>query len=86
MLSLLAFALDNAHTSGVNHLSTDRLRLKGQGITDVMGWELRCSPVDDLEQQAEGMHLAAGSPTWPTSALAEYSGVDLASRCMPRWD
>ena len=50
-------------------------------MRDVMGWEASMFALfDDLEQQAEGMHLAGRDADVADLSLAEYSGVNLASR------
>ena len=46
-----------------------------------MGWEASMFALfDDLEQQAEGMHLAGRDADVADLSLAEYAGVNLAAR------
>ena len=50
-------------------------------MTDRMGWEASMFALfDDLEQQAEGMHLADRDADVADLSLAEYSRVTLAAR------
>ena len=79
---LLAFASDNAQNRPVSITCPQTVCASGRkGMRDRMGWEASMFALfDDLEQQAEGMHLADRDADVADLSLAEYAGVNLAAR------
>ena len=79
---LLAFASDNAQNRPVSITCPQTVCASGRkGMRDRMGWEASMFALfDDLEQQAEGMHLADRDADVADLSLAEYARVNLAAR------
>ena len=79
-LRLLVFASDNAQNHRVSNVCPQTVWAGPcRGMQKVMSWEESMFAVfDDLEQQAQGLHLAERDAEVADLTVAEYSRVSLA--------